>query len=228
MAGPRDLRELCLELAAWMFFLGDASKSVAEGRQLAERTIGSGKALEKFRQMVELQGGDPSTIDDPGKLPTAEHRVDVVSPRAGFVTAILCEQVGTACVILGGGRERKEDAVDPAVGIVVHKKIGDAVATGEPLCTIHCHSDAQAAGAIRLLENSYAIADALPGHKPALIHRAIHKWRTLNGTFYRHSGPPYDVGTGICVFNEPARHSGEDGGVGIGVAIPVCRFCLED
>src|SRR5712671_1885605 len=78
--GPRDLRELCLELAAWMFFLGDASKSVAEGRQLAERTIASGKALEKFRQMVKLQGGDPATIDDPGKLPTAKHRVDAVSP----------------------------------------------------------------------------------------------------------------------------------------------------
>jgi len=83
--------------------------------------------------------------------------------------------VGTACVILGGGRERKEDLVDPAVGIVVHKKIGDAVAAGEPLCTVHCHSDAQAAGAIKLLEGSYTISDAVPGHKPALIHRAIHK-----------------------------------------------------
>jgi pyrimidine-nucleoside phosphorylase len=173
--GARDLRELCLELAAWMFFLGDASKSVAQGRQLAEQTIASGKALEKFRRMVELQGGDPAVIDDPTRLPATRHRVDVLSSRAGFVSAILCEQVGTACVILGGGRERKEDLVDPAVGIVVHKKIGDAVAAGEPLCTVHCHSDAQAAGAIKLLERSYTIADSLPGHKPALIHRAIHK-----------------------------------------------------
>jgi thymidine phosphorylase len=173
--GPRDLRELCLELAAWMFFLGDASKSVAEGRQLAEKTIASGKAVEKFRQMVKLQGGDPAAIDDPARLPATKHRVDVLSSRAGFVSAILCEQVGTACVILGGGRERKEDLVDPAVGIVVHKKIGDAVAAGEPLCTVHCHSDAQAAGAIKMLEGSYTISDAVPGHKPALIHRAIHK-----------------------------------------------------
>jgi pyrimidine-nucleoside phosphorylase len=173
--GPRDLRELCLELAAWMFYLGQASKSVAEGRQLAEQTIASGAALKKFRQMVELQGGDPTTIDDPSRLPSTKHRVDVLSPRAGHVSAILCEQVGTACVILGGGREKKEDSVDPAVGIVVYKKIGDKVAQGEALCTIHCHSDAQAAAAKKLLEESYTITDATVGHKPALIHRAIHK-----------------------------------------------------
>ena len=173
--GPRDLRELCLELAAWMFYLGQASKSVAEGRQLAEQTIASGKALVKFRQMVELQGGDPRVIDDPSRLLTAEHSIDILSPRAGYVSAIQCEQVGTACVILGGGRERKEDSVDPAVGIVVHKKIGDQVSAGEPLCTIHCHSDGQAAGAKKLLEQCYTISDAAEGHKPALIHRAIHK-----------------------------------------------------
>jgi pyrimidine-nucleoside phosphorylase len=173
--GPRDLRELCLELAAWMFFLGEASASVAEGRQLAEKTIASGKALVNFRRMVELQGGDPRVVDDPARLVVAPHKVDVVSARGGFVSAIACEQVGTACVILGGGRERKEDKVDPAVGIVVHKKIGDAVAQGETLCTIHCHSDAQAAGAKKLLEASYTITDAAVGHKPALIHRAIHK-----------------------------------------------------
>jgi thymidine phosphorylase len=158
-----------------MFFLGQATTSVAEGRQLAERTIASGAALKKFRQMVELQGGDPTTIDDPSRLPSTKHRVEVDSPRAGFVSAILCEQVGTACVILGGGREKKEDSVDPAVGIVVHKKIGDKVAQGEALCTIHCHSDAQAAAAKKLLEESYTITDASVGHKPALIHRAIHK-----------------------------------------------------
>ena len=101
-------------------------------------------ALKKFGQMVELQGGDPRTIDDPSLLPSTKHRVIVLSPSTGFVSAIHCEQVGTACVILGGGREKKEDSVDPAVGIVVHKKIGDQVSEGEPLCTIHCHSEAQA------------------------------------------------------------------------------------
>src|SRR5713101_5802390 len=174
-SGPADLRELCLELAAWMFYLGGASKTVAQGKQLSEQIIASGKAFERFRHMVELQGGDISAIDDPTRLPGTDHRVEVPSRQAGYVTAIACEQVGTACVILGGGRERKEDSVDPAVGIVVHKKIGDKVSVGEALCTIHCHSDAQAARAKTLLEESYQIAAAAPAHKISLVHRVIYK-----------------------------------------------------
>ena len=173
--GPEDLRELCLHLAAWMFFVGGATKTVADGKQLAQEIIASGKAFERFRHMVELQGGDISVIDDPTRLPHAEHRVDVSCRQAGYVTAIACEQVGTACVILGGGRERKEDSVDPAVGIVVHKKIGDKVSAGEAVCTIHCHSDQQAVPARKLLEESYQIAVELPAHKPSLVHRAIYK-----------------------------------------------------
>jgi pyrimidine-nucleoside phosphorylase len=173
--GPADLRDLCFQLGAWMFYLGGASKTVAQGRELSERIIASGQAFERFRQMVELQGGDISTIDDPARLPSADHRVKVPSPQSGYVTAIDCENVGIACVILGGGRERKEDSIDPAVGIVVHKKIGDKVSAGEPLCTIHCHSDAQASGAKALLEASYQIGTAPPAHKPSLVHRVIHK-----------------------------------------------------
>jgi len=173
--GPADLRDLCLELAAWMFYLGGASKTVAQGKQLSEEIIASGKAFDRFRHMVELQGGDISTIDDPTRLPGADHRVEVRSRQAGYVTAIACEQVGTACVILGGGRERKEDSVDPAVGIAVHKKIGDKVSAGESLCTIYCHSDAQAARARTLLEESYQIAAAPPAHKKSMVHRVIYK-----------------------------------------------------
>ena len=116
-----------------------------------------------------------STIDDPTCLPAAELRVDIPSPRAGYVTAIACEQVGTACVILGGGRERKEDTVDPAVGIVVRKKIDDKVSLGESLCTIHCHSEAQAARAKTLLLESYTIAAQPSLQKTPLVHRVIHK-----------------------------------------------------
>jgi pyrimidine-nucleoside phosphorylase len=173
--GPEDLRELCLHLAAWMFHLGGACKTVAEGKLLSEELIASGKAFERFRQMVELQGGDVGTIDDPTRLPATKHRAAVVSSRTGYVTSIACEQVGTACVILGGGRERKEDSVDPAVGIVVNKKIGDKVTSGEALCTIHCHSDAQAARAKNLLQDSYQIETAPPAHKTSLVHRAIYK-----------------------------------------------------
>jgi pyrimidine-nucleoside phosphorylase len=173
--GPADLRDLCLELAAWMFLLGGAAKTVAQGKQLSAQIIASGQAFDRFRQMVELQGGDISVIDDPRRLPSADHRVEVPSLQGGYVTAIANEQVGTACVILGGGRERKEDSVDPAVGIVVHKKIGDKVSAGESLCTIHCHSDAQAARAKTLLQDSYQIAAVPPAHKTSLIHRVIYK-----------------------------------------------------
>jgi pyrimidine-nucleoside phosphorylase len=173
--GPADLRDLCLELAAWMFFLGGASKTIVQAKQLAEQIIASGKAFDRFRQMVELQGGDLSVIDDPARLPSTEHSVEVRSSQTGYVTAIACEQVGTACVILGGGRERKEDSVDPAVGIVVHKKIGDRVSIGESLCTIQCHSDAQAVRAKTLLEESFQIAATRPEHKTTLVHRVIYK-----------------------------------------------------
>ena len=173
--GPEDLRELCLHLAAWMFYLGGAAKTVAEGKLLFEQLIASGKAFDRFRQMVELQGGDVSAIDDPTRLPSAPRHVAVPSPSGGYVTEIMCEHVGTACVILGGGRQKKEDTVDPAVGLVIHKKIGDRVEAGEPLCTIHCHSEAQAAPTRKLLEESYTIAAAPPPHKPSLIHRVIYK-----------------------------------------------------
>lgn len=174
-AGPADLRTLCLELAAWMFRLGGASATLEQGRTLARELLDSGKALAKFRDMVQLQGGDVRAIDDPSRLPAAEHRVEVPSPAVGYIASIQCESVGTACVVLGGGRERKEDAVDPAVGIVVHKKIGDSVVEGEPLCTIHCHSDAQAIRARELLAESYAIAPTPPASTPKLIHRVIYK-----------------------------------------------------
>jgi pyrimidine-nucleoside phosphorylase len=173
--GPADLRELTLELAAWMFLLGEKVKTVQEGRELSATIIASGEAFRRFRQMVELQGGDVSMIDDPTRLPHADHRVEVTSRTAGFVIAINCEQVGTACVVLGGGREKKEDSVDPAVGFVVHKKIGDKVSEGESLCTIHCHSDEQAKRARELLEESYQIAAAPPAKAMPLVHRVIYK-----------------------------------------------------
>jgi pyrimidine-nucleoside phosphorylase len=173
--GPEDLRQLCLELAGWMLHLGGVSVTVADGRQQSERLIASGAALDKFRQMVELQGGDPRAIDDPKRLPQAEHSMTFASPKSGYVATLQCEQIGTACVILGGGRERKEDSVDPAVGIVLHKKVGDAVSAGEPLATIHYNAEARAARAKQLIEESYQIADAPPSEKRPLIHRVIGK-----------------------------------------------------
>jgi pyrimidine-nucleoside phosphorylase len=171
--GPEDLRQLCLDLAGWMLHLGGVSATVAEGRRQSEKLIVSGKALDKFRQMVELQGGDPRAIDDPKRLPQARHTMLLSSRKNGYLASLQCEQVGTACVILGGGRERKEDSVDPAVGIVLHKKVGDAVSAGEPFATIHYNAETRAARAKQLLEASCQIADSPPREKRPLIHRVI-------------------------------------------------------
>jgi len=173
--GPEDLRQLSIELAGWMLYLGGVADSVEEGKKRSEQLIASGKALETFRRMVELQGGDARSIDDPKKLPQARYTMTLSSPRAGYLTSVQCEQVGTACVILGGGRERKEDSVDPAVGIVLHKKVGDTVSVGEKLATIHYNAEVRAAGAKRLLEASYQIDDSPPHEKRPLIHRVIGK-----------------------------------------------------
>jgi len=171
--GPGDLKGLCLELAGWMFHLGGAADSVVQGKLDAEKLIVSGKALEKFRQMVALQSGDARALDDLDRLPRARSMHDVKSPRNGYVTAMNCEAVGTACVVLGGGRERKEDAVDPAVGIVLHRKVGDQVAAGQPLCTVHSNSEARTAHATRLLLESYQISDGPAMLTKPLIHRVI-------------------------------------------------------
>jgi pyrimidine-nucleoside phosphorylase len=173
--GPEDLRQLCLELAGWMLHLGGVADTVAEGKKQSEKLIASGKALDKFRQMVALQGGDLRAIDDPKKLPQAQHTLILSSPKNGYLAALQCEQVGTACVILGGGRERKEDSVDPAVGIVLHKKVGDPVASGEALATIYYNAEARAVRARQLLDESYQIADSPAHEKRPLIHRVIRK-----------------------------------------------------
>ena len=173
--GPKDLVDLCHELAAWMFLLGDRVKSIAEGRQLSKQLIDSGQGLERFRQMVEMQGGDPGAVDNPQLLPKAQHTLEITSPRSGFLTAIQCEQTGIACVILGGGRERKEDSVDPSVGFVLHKKVGDKISAGESLCTVHYNSEERAARAKALLEGSFQIGEAPPAELRPLIHRVIAK-----------------------------------------------------
>jgi pyrimidine-nucleoside phosphorylase len=171
--GPKDLRELCLELGGWMLYLGGAATTVGEGKKRSESLIASGEALDKFRQMVELQGGDPRVIDDPKKLPQARHSLIISSASDGYLASLQCEQIGTACVVLGGGRERKEDSVDPAVGIVLHKKVGDPVSAGEPLATIHYNAETRAFRARQLLEESFQIADSPAHGKRPLIHRII-------------------------------------------------------
>lgn len=171
--GPEDLRELCLVLSAWMFLLGRRVADLEEGKQLAQELISSGKAKEKFREMIELQRGNAAVIDDAGLLPRARYQAEIPSPASGVVTSMMVEQIGTAGVLLGGGREKKEDSIDPAVGIVIHKKLGDKVSPGEPLCTVHYNSAERLERARPLLLESYKIETASPGPPRPLLGQVI-------------------------------------------------------
>ena len=171
-AGPPDLRELSDELAAWMFLLGGRTMDLSEGRALAAEMIASGRARDTFREVIRAQGGDPSVVDDPGRLPRAKNFAKVKSPRAGFVTGIRSEQVGIASMMLGGGREKKEDAIDPAVGLVIERKVGEAVEEGATLCTVHYNLEARLPDVMEFLSSSFVIGDTAPPRAP-LVRKVI-------------------------------------------------------
>jgi pyrimidine-nucleoside phosphorylase len=172
-SGPADLRELSIELSAWMFYLGDRTKSLDDGRLLAETMIVSGGAKQKFKEGISLQGGDERVVDDPQLLPQARSHSDVLSPLEGFITATNCEQLGTALAMLGGGREKKEDTIDHAVGLEFHRRIGDRVEKDEPLATIHYNSGAKLSEARSLIVESYQIGEAGPSQERPLIRRIL-------------------------------------------------------
>ena len=171
--GSADLVELCLLLSAWMFLLGRRVASLDEGRELAGDLISSGKAREKFQEVIRLQGGNPAAVDDPGLLPRAQGQAEIVSPTAGVVTSMMVERLGTAGVLLGAGREKKEDAIDPAVGIMVHKKVGDQVVAGEALCTVYYNSAVRLEAARPLIVESYKIAATPAAGVRPLVGRVI-------------------------------------------------------
>jgi pyrimidine-nucleoside phosphorylase len=170
--GASDLRDLSLELSAWMFYLGDRTKSVDEGRALAVEMVRNGKALEKLRECIRLQGGDPRAVDDVSLLPGARARIDVKSARSGFVEDINCLNLGIALAMIGGGREKKEDRLDLGVGLEFHKGIGDAVQAGEPLVTIGYNAETQVPAAQKMIAESYQIGDKQPPARQ-LIRRII-------------------------------------------------------
>jgi pyrimidine-nucleoside phosphorylase len=171
--GPGDLRELCLVLAAWMLFLGRRVNSVDEGKSVAAGLVASGAARDKFREIIRQQGGEPRVVDDPKLLPHASNAIDVVAAADGYIAATQCEQLGVAVVVLGGGREKKEDSVDPAVGLEFHKKNGEQVSRGEPLCTLHYNSDARLEEARRLVDTAYTISRQPPPAGRPLVGRVI-------------------------------------------------------
>src|SRR5438477_1373747 len=171
--GPKDLRDLSLELSAWMFFLGERTTSLDEGRRLAETMVASGQALEKFRQGIALQGGDPRVIDDYSLLPAASHKLDVSAATSGYLAATNCMEFGIALAMLGGGRETKEDKIDHGVGLEFYKRMGGRVEKGEPLATIHYNSDAKLAEAKSRISESYHIGEEAPRERQPLIRRIL-------------------------------------------------------
>lgn len=140
--GPPDFREHCLHIAAHMLVLGKKASDLSEGRQLAEWALIERHALEKFRALVQAQGGDVAYVDNPDLLSTAK-RVEVVkSPLSGWLAEVRARSVAEAAVRLGAGRAKKGDPIDHAVGIVLHHKVGERVEIGQPLFTIHANDEA--------------------------------------------------------------------------------------
>lgn len=137
--GPKDLTDLSVALAGGMIYLAGLSKTLKDGIKKAQASIDDGSALEKFRELIINQGGDASVIDDYSILPQTKTTYEVKSAKAGFVTKMECTELGKHCVRLGGGRQKTGDKIDFAVGFVMNKKIGDKIAKGEVLMTIHCH-----------------------------------------------------------------------------------------
>ena len=123
--------------------------------------------------MVAIQGGDTKAVDDPSRLPKAQNKLHVASPRSGYITSIQCEEVGKANVILGYGRDSTADSLDPAVGLVLHKKVSQSVMAGEPLCTIHYNSGARLDRVRRMLEQSFQVGDAPPPESKPLVRQVV-------------------------------------------------------
>ncbi len=171
-AGPKDMVDLSVELGAYMLLLTDTAPSLEAARKRLRVVLGSGAGLEKFREVIELQGGDPRVCNDVTRLPQAREKVELEAEKAGFVSRIACRAVGHACMVLGGGRETVDSRIDPAVGVVLRKKVGDAVAAGEPLATIHANDAKRLADATQLLRAAFEIGPARPAPRP-LIHAVL-------------------------------------------------------
>ncbi|MGF7047783.1 pyrimidine-nucleoside phosphorylase [Paenibacillus sp. DS2015] len=139
--GPKDLEELCLALGRQMVFLANKASSLEEAEDMLKEVISNGKALNKFKEFIANQGGDPSVVDNPEKLPQAKYLIEVPAKEAGVVAEIVADEIGIAAMLLGAGRATKESEIDLAVGLMLNKKIGDSVKVGESLLTIHANRE---------------------------------------------------------------------------------------
>lgn len=170
--GPKDLEELCLTLGSKMVVLAKHAETIEEARKMLEEVIANGKALEVFKEFVAAQGGDASVIEDPSKLVAAKYEIPVLAKEDGFVAEIEADSIGTAAMILGAGRATKESIVDLAVGLMLHKKIGDEVKKGDTIVTIHSNRE-NVADVMERIYASYSISPTKV-ENPVLVHAEIH------------------------------------------------------
>lgn len=156
--GPADFKEVVFALGSQMLMLAGRAADEKEARALMEGVIEDGSALDKFAQFVRAQGGDAAPVYDTSLLPVAGKTLEVTAKESGYVHRILAEDIGIACMTLGGGRETKESAIDLSVGIILEKKNGDAVSDGEVLATIYGNDDAKMQTAYEKIAHAYEIA----------------------------------------------------------------------
>ena len=168
-SGPADTRELVVGLGAEMLLCGDSCAVADEGAGRIAAALDDGAALDVFRRMVEAQGGDPRVADKPrAVLPRGRERTAVPAPANGFVTAIAAREIGTAALMLGAGRRRKEDRIDPGVGIEIACRVGDEVTAGDPLAYL-VHNDRGVEDATARLRGAFRVGPRAPERSPRVL-----------------------------------------------------------
>jgi len=168
--GPKDLTELVLTLGSQMVILAGKAKTSKEAKEMLLDAIHSGKALAKFKEFLANQGGDASIVDDLTKLPQAKYKIELPAKQSGYISRMVADEIGVASMILGAGRATKEDVIDLAVGLVLHKKVGDKVEEGESILTIYSNRENVEDVKQKLYDNIF-IADTATA--PTLIHTVI-------------------------------------------------------
>jgi pyrimidine-nucleoside phosphorylase len=167
--GPEDLRRLSVELAARMIFLGKITKTLEEARELAEKKLSDGSAYKKFAQVVEAQGGNAQALEKFELLPNATGMREITTSRAGFVSGINAEDIGRASTLMGAGRDRKEDAVDPAVGVILEVKMGEKVDAGAVLCRLYYTQESTLEEAAEMVEDAFKISGQKPDERELIL-----------------------------------------------------------
>jgi pyrimidine-nucleoside phosphorylase len=167
--GPPDLTDLSIELAAQMVVIAQRAESLDAARALVQKQIETGAGLERLRAVIAAQGGDPGVVDDYSRFPQAERGEDLPAATDGFVAQIEAETVGLAAMQLGAGRERLDSQIDPAVGVILHRKVGQQVRRGEPLCTIYYNASDKLTIARRMLAEAFTLTETSPPPKPLII-----------------------------------------------------------